>query len=140
MKRAENRTNCGRFTLQDLQLTATERATVRAFVRSWIDHSRPVLFAGAGLSRFNARAKSSAPPGARMGDWAGLIEALRRRLSGGSPALEAMLPTDYLRVAQLHETQFQRSGLLDAVEEVLDARHFLPGGAHERLRRFPWEA
>lgn len=130
----------GRFSLRDLDLTAAERATVLDFVNSWNEHGRPVLFVGAGMSRFNAVPKPSAPPGAKIQDWAGLIDTLRQRLSGGDDNTRARLPSDYLRIAQLHETQFQRSRLLDAVDETLATGHFVPGPAHERLKRFPWEA
>ena len=92
------------------------------------------------MSRFNAVAKPSAPPGARIRDWAGLIEILKARLSAGDAGTLRRLPSDYLRVAQLHETQFQRSRLLAVVDEALASIHFAPGPAHFRLKRFPWEA
>ncbi|HKO46875.1 MAG TPA: SIR2 family protein, partial [Polyangiaceae bacterium] len=140
MTRSDENAEDGRFRLRDLNLTAAERATVRDFIDSWSEHGRPVLFVGAGMSRFNAVRRASAPPGSKIQDWAGLVASLKGTLSGGDESISRRLPSDYLRIAQLHETQFQRARLLDAVEQALASRHFDPGPAHERLKRFPWEA
>src|SRR5688572_22185917 len=73
------------FSLAKLNLTPAERSTVVDFVNSWKDHGRPVLFVGAGMSRFNAVPKPNAPPGAEIKDWAGLIAILREGLANRHP-------------------------------------------------------
>jgi hypothetical protein len=130
----------GRFGLVKLDLTSTERADVVDFLGSWKEHGGPVLFVGAGMSRFHAVATSTAPPGVEIQDWAELIETLKGRLAAGDTTVLERLPSDYLRIAQHHEDQFWRSRLLDAIEEALASPHFAPGPAHQRLKRFPWKA
>jgi hypothetical protein len=128
------------FTLDDLTLAAADRATLSDFLNSWVEHGRPVLFVGAGMSRYNAVRRRGAPSSAEIKDWGGLVATLRERLAAGDDDVLRRLPADYLRLAQLHETQFQRVRLLDAVEEALASAHFDPGPAHARLKRFEWEA
>lgn len=128
------------LTLADLTLSAADRATLSDFLNSWGEHGRPVLFVGAGMSTYNAVPRPGAPATAQIKDWGGLVNRLRQQLAGGDSNIEKSLPTDYLRLAQLHETQFQRVRLLDAVDEALASEHFDPGPAHARLKRFEWEA
>lgn len=128
------------FNLDSLTLTTADRATLSDFLESWLEHGRPVLFVGAGMSTYNAVRRPGAPASAEIKDWSGLVAKLRKRLAAGDDEVERRLPADYLRLAQLHETQFERVRLLDAVDEALASGHFDPGPAHARLTRFEWEA
>jgi hypothetical protein len=130
-----------RFGLEELDLRPAERATLADFLRSWDEHEKPVLFVGAGMTTFNAVPRPGAASGTVIKDWAGLIADLRTQLSGGDATLLKQLEgNDYLRTAQLHETQFRRARLLDAIDAAVPAGQFVPGPAHGWLKRFPWKA
>lgn len=125
--------------LADLMLDPSDRAVVRAFVASWAEHCRPVLFAGAGLCK-GAERKPTAPTDASFASWSELTERLRHDLSGGDENLAKRLPADYLRLAQLHETQHHRQLLLDRIAEAVPSDYFDPGETHRVLVRLPWAA
>ena len=128
------------FKLDQLEITPADRTILRDFLRAWDDHGGPVLFVGAGLTKYESVPRADPPSASTFPDWAELARELRRELVGDNPDLDRKLPSDYLRLAQLHETYFHRARLLDAIEKALPIDDFEPGPAHARLCNFPWKA
>jgi hypothetical protein len=128
------------FSIDQLSMEASEKAVLREFVEAWDRHAQPVLFVGAGLSKFEAVRRPGAPGHSEFGAWIDILDDFRHRLSGGDPDIERRLTTDPLRLAQLYEAQFDRRALLARVEHHVPSADFLPGEAHRRLREIPWAA
>jgi hypothetical protein len=114
-----------------------DAASLREWIRSWDAHPRPVVFAGAGLSAYNAVRKPGAPNNAVIKAWDALAADFTRALQVEG---FSQLPGDPLRLAQLVERQTSRTGLLDIVEAAVPEQHFDPGPAHEALTRLPLAA
>lgn len=49
------------FSIEQLSMEASEKAILREFVEAWDLHAQPVLFVGAGLSKFEAAPRPGAP-------------------------------------------------------------------------------
>lgn len=128
-----------RFGIAQLELKPEEKSALMAFVRSWKDHAKPVLFAGAGLSR-NAKRRPQAPTTSKFASWSELMDVLRKELSNGDETIEALLPSDPLRLAQVYEFQSRRGLLLDRIAEHVPSADFVPGEVHRKLARLPWAA
>lgn len=128
------------FSIDQLSMETSEKAVLREFVEAWDRHAQPVLFVGAGLSKFEAVRRPDAPGHSAFGAWMDILDDFRHRLSGGDPDIERRLTTDPLRLAQLYEAQFDRPALIARVEHHVPSADFQPGEAHRRLREIPWAA
>lgn len=128
------------FTIDQLTLSATDKATLREFVASWDQHRYPVLYVGAGLSKFCARRRSDIGGDSKFSSWTELLDDLKRRLANGDDAIMNRLATDPLRLAQIFEEQFGRAALLDVVARHVPSADFVPGEEHQLLRGIPWAA
>jgi hypothetical protein len=129
-----------RFGIDQLSLSTQDKTTLRQFVAAWDQHAQPVLFVGAGLSKFEAVPRPGAPPTSRFGGWLDLLNDMRDRLSHGVTSVKDNLPTDPLRLAQLYQARFERTALVDFIAHHVPAADFQPGEAHWRLREIPWAA
>jgi hypothetical protein len=128
------------FSIEQLSMEASEKAILREFVEAWEQHAQPVLFVGAGLSKFESVRRPGASSHSAFGSWMDLLDDFRHRLSGRDPDIERRLTTDPLRLAQLYEAQFGRRALLARIEHHVPSVDFQPGEAHRRLREIPWAA
>ncbi len=125
--------------VDQLHLSPSDRAILRSFVGAWFEHGQPVLFAGAGLSK-NATRRPTAPKTAEFLSWSQLTALLGGDLTGGDAQLEKRLPSNDLRLAELHQAQLHRQLLLDRIAQAVPSEHFEPGEVHEQLARLPWAA
>lgn len=128
------------FDVNALPLTAAEKSSLREFVASWERHAKPVLFVGAGFSKFNAKHNPDIPFRSRFGSWEDLLDDIRVRLAGDDSDVRARLATDPLRLAQIFEQHFGRVALLDLVVKHVPNDDYVPGAAHEKLRAIRWSA
>lgn len=128
------------FSIDQLSMEASDKAVLREFVEAWDRHAQPVLFVGAGLSKFESVRRPGAPGHSAFGAWMDILDDFRQRLSGGDRDIERRLTTDPLRLAQLYQAQFDRRTLLDRIAHHVPSADFLPGEAHRRLREIPWAA
>lgn len=128
------------FSIDQLSMEASDKAVLREFVEAWDRHAQPVLFVGAGLSKFESVRRPGAPGHSAFGTWMDILEDLRHRLSRGDRDIERRLTMDPLRLAQLYEAQFDRQALIARIEHHVPSADFHPGEAHRRLREIPWAA
>ena len=128
------------FNIDKLSLTASNKATLREFVACWGRHRYPVLFVGAGFSKFESERRRNISGKSKFGSWLDLLNDFQRGLTGGDTKLVGQLPTDPLRIAEVFQAQFGRAALLDLVAKHVPAADFVPGAAHRRLRDIPWAA
>lgn len=126
--------------IDDLHLSASDKSTLQEFVASWGRHRHPVLFVGAGLSKFESERKRDVTGKSAFGSWWDLIADLQHALTGGNDKVREKLPADPLRLAQVYQTQFSRTAVLDLIAKHVPSGDFLPGAAHYRLRDIPWSA
>lgn len=128
----------GADALARLGVSNEERAVLREFVNSWKDHGGPVLFVGAGMSRFESERKPGVPDTVEIAGWSGLTEGLRAAATGGDPALDGALPHDGPGVAQHYGDRHGRRLLIDNLQRAIPYREFNPGAAHRALRGIAW--
>src|SRR5437868_6840325 len=114
-------------------LTAEERESLRSLVRDW-DERPPVLFVGAGLTKYGAHVRDGGAPPA---DWAELQRAMTARLSDAGVR---DLPADPLRLADLYEEAVRPARLVDLLHERVRPEHLSPGRVHVLLATLPWAA
>jgi hypothetical protein len=116
-----------------LGLSAEERESLRALLCDW-DARPPVLFVGAGLTKYGARVLAG---GRQPADWEELQKAMKARLQDAGVV---DLPSDPLRLADLYEAAVRPARLVDLLRERIGPEHLAPGRDHTLLATLPWAA
>jgi hypothetical protein len=62
------------FGIDQLNIDTQGKANLRVFLDSWSRHRGPVLFVGAGFSKFQARQRTDISQGSKFGSWADLMD------------------------------------------------------------------
>lgn len=128
-----------RAALEALGLTSAEAACVVDFVESWDDHSGPLLFVGAGLSRHESERKPGVPEDVKIADWV----QFTAQLQGAAPPDDQNLggrPRDPPAVAQLYVDAAGRQRLIDRLARAIPYKDLEPGPAHRALLGIQWAA
>lgn len=128
------------FDLEQLNVRPNDKTILREFVLSWERHKHPVLFVGAGVSKYCAIRRPDIGSNSKFSSWIELLDDLKHRLSNGDEEIAKRLSTDPLRLAQLFQEQFGRAALLDVIDHHVPSADFMPGEEHNLLRAFPWAA
>jgi tetratricopeptide (TPR) repeat protein len=129
-----------RFSIEKLALSGPDKAALNNFVESWFYHQNPVLFAGAGLPKYNSVRKPDLPRKSEFSDWQELLTDFRKRLSAEDAMVEKSLPGDPLRLAQVFQVHVSRAHLLDVLAQHVPNDDFEPGMAYKKLVDIPWHA
>ena len=128
------------FTIEKLGIPGSDKAALINFVESWFDHQYPVLFVGAGLSKYHSRLKPNIPHRSDFSTWQQLLDDFRDRLSAGDKDISRKLPADPLRLAQVFQAHVGRARMLDILSAHVPSNDYEPGPTYRKITSIPWHA